>query len=118
MTVNKREQEKLRKRLEERRAEIESDVSYMAAEMRYLGVDQDDENGSLGNHIGDDGSYVTEAERIVTVSEDLQQILNQVTAALVRWNNGNYGACQRCGNPLGGERLAAFPDVASCLEWQ
>ena len=116
--MNKREQEKLRKRLEERRAEIESDVSYMAAEMRYLGVDQDDENGSLGNHIGDDGSYVTEAERIVTVSEDLQQILNQVNAALERMNNGNYGECQRCGNRIGAERLEAFPYVAYCIECQ
>ena len=55
-----------------RKAEIEDDVSYMANEMRSIGVDQDDENGSLGNHIADDGSNVTEAERIVTVTEDLQ----------------------------------------------
>ena len=46
--MNKRQQETLRKRLEERRAEIESDMSYMAAEMRSIGVDQDEENGSSG----------------------------------------------------------------------
>lgn len=116
--MNTREQAKLRKRLEERRAEIEGDVSYMAAEMRNLGVDQDDENGSLGNHIGDDGSYVTEAERIVTVSEDLQQILIQVNSALQRMDEGSYGACLRCGNPIGEERLEAFPYVAHCIDCQ
>ena len=116
--MNKVQQEVLRKRLEERRAEIENDVSFMASEMRYLGVDQDDENGSLGNHISDDGSYVQEAERIATVSEDFHQILNQVNAALERMDNGNYGECQRCGKPIGAERLEAFPYVAHCIDCQ
>jgi DnaK suppressor protein len=118
MTMNKRQQEKLRKRLEERRAEIESDMSFMAAEMRSIGVDQDQENGSLGNHIADDGSNVAEAERIVTVSEDFQQILAQVNGALERMSEGNYGVCQRCGKPIGEERLEAFPYVAYCIECQ
>jgi DnaK suppressor protein len=116
--MNKQQQETLRQRLEERRAEIESDMSYMAAEMRSIGVDQDEENGSLGNHIADDGSNVAEAERIVTVSEDMQQILAQVTGALERMNEGTYGTCQRCGKPIGEERLEAFPYVAYCIECQ
>ena len=116
--MNKKQQDSLRKRLEERRAEIESDMSYMAAEMRSIGVDQDEENGSLGNHIADDGSNVAEAERIVTVSEDLQQILAQVNAALERVSDGTYGTCQRCERPIGEERLEAFPYVAYCIECQ
>ena len=116
--MNKKQRDSLRKRLEERRAEIESDMSYMAAEMRSIGVDQDEENGSLGNHIADDGSNVAEAERIVTVSEDLQQILAQVNAALERMSDGTYGTCQRCERPIGEERLEAFPYVAYCIECQ
>jgi DnaK suppressor protein len=116
--MNKRQRETLRKRLEERRAQIEGDMSYMAAEMRSIGIDQDQENGSLGNHIADDGSNVAEAERIVTVSEDLQQILVQVNAALERMSEGTYGTCQRCGKPIGEERLKAFPYVAYCIECQ
>ena len=116
--MNKRQQETLRKRLEERRAEIEGDMSYMASEMRSIGVDQDEENGSLGNHIADDGSNVAEAERIVTVSEDLQHILVQVNSALERMAEGNYGVCQRCGKPIGEERLEAFPYVSYCIECQ
>ena len=116
--MNRKQQDTLRKRFEERRAEIESDMSYMAAEMRSIGVDQDEENGSLGNHIADDGSNVAEAERIVTVSEDLQQILAQVNAALERMSEGTYGSCQRCGNPVGEERPERFPSVAECMECQ
>ena len=114
--MNKRQEKTLRKRLEERRAEIESDMSYMAAEMRSIGVDQDEENGSLGNHIADDGSNVAEAERIVTVTEDLQQILVQVNAALERMNEGTYGTCQRCGNrsaKSGSKRSPMLPTASS-----
>jgi DnaK suppressor protein len=116
--MNDQKREKLRRILETRKTEIEGDVSYMADEIRAIGVEQDDENGSLGNHIAEDGSSVTEAERIVTVSEDLQQILYQVNSALERMNEGTYGFCQRCGKPVGAARLEAFPYVAYCIDCQ
>ncbi|MBA2596883.1 MAG: TraR/DksA C4-type zinc finger protein [Chloroflexota bacterium] len=116
--MNAKTQEKLRKQLEARKSEIESDVSYMANEMRSIGREQDDENGSLGNHIADDGSNVAEAERIVIVTEDFQQILAQVNSALERMNEGTYGTCQRCGKVIGHARLDAFPYVAHCIDCQ
>jgi DnaK suppressor protein len=116
--MDEKEQRKLRRALEARKVEIEGDVNYMAGEMQALGVDQDMENGSLGNHIADDGSNVSEAERIVIVSEDLRYILQQVNAALERMDEGTYGVCQRCGKPIAAERLEAFPYVAYCIECQ
>ena len=90
----------------------------MADEIRAIGIDQDDENGSLGNHIADDGSNVTEAERLVTISEDFQQLLGQINEALERMDEGAYGTCLRCGKPIGEARLEAFPYVAYCIECQ
>jgi RNA polymerase-binding protein DksA len=116
--MNEKKLGKLRERLEQRKSQIENDVSFMANEMREIGVDQDDENGSLGNHIADDGANVSEAERIVTVTEDFQFILAQVNAALERMNEGTYGVCQRCGRPIAVQRLEAFPYVAYCIECQ
>ena len=114
--MDRRQLDKLRTRLEERKSEIEDDVSYMAEEMRAIGVEQDDESGGLGNHIAEDGASVAEAERIVTVTGDLQDILAQVNGALARMNEGTYGACQSCGKPIGEERLVAFPYVAYCIQ--
>ena len=116
--MNAKKQVKLRKQLEERKADIESNVAYMADEIRSIGIDQDDENGSLGNHIADDGSNVTEAERLVTISEDFQDLVGQIDAALERMEDGTYGTCLRCGKPIGEERLEAFPYVAYCIECQ
>ena len=116
--MNAKKQEKLQKQLVARKAEIESNVAYMANEIRSIGVDQDDENGSLGNHIADDGSNVTEAERLVTISEDFQDLVGQIDAALVRMEEGTYGTCLRCGKPIAEARLEAFPYVAYCIECQ
>ena len=116
--MNSQRQRTLRERLEARKAEIERDVSYMADEIRAIGIDQDDENGSLGNHIADDGSNVSEAERLVVISEDFQEILGQINAALERMEEGTYGICLRCGKPIAAERLKAFPYVAYCIECQ
>jgi DnaK suppressor protein len=116
--MDSRRKSTLRARLEARKAEIEQDVSYMANEMRSIGVEQDDENGSIGNHFAEDGASVAEAERIVTVTEDLQDILAQVNGALARMNEGHYGICQRCGRPIAEPRLEAFPYVAFCIECQ
>jgi len=109
--MNDRTLKNLRQDLEHRKAEIEGDVSYMAGEFRAIGVDQDDENGGLGNHMADDGANVAEAERIETVSEDLQQILKLVNNALQRMDDGTYGLCERCGKPIPVERLEAVPYV-------
>jgi DnaK suppressor protein len=116
--MNERKLEKLRKSLEQTRAKIEGDVSYMANEIRAIGVEQDDESGGLGNHIAEDGASVAEAERIVTVSEDLQNILQQVNAALERMDEGTFGTCQRCGKSVAMARLEAFPYVAYCINCQ
>jgi DnaK suppressor protein len=116
--MDDRTREILKERLKERKTEIENDVSFMSNEMRSIGIDQDDENGSVGNHIADDGSNVTEAERIVTVTEDLQYILAQVNAALERMDEGSYGVCMSCGRQINEERLEAFPYVAYCIECQ
>lgn len=108
----------LRAALLERRDEIQGDLDRMGAELRSIGVEQEIERGGLGNHMAEDGSNVMEAERLTTVSGDLQDILTQVNAALQRMDEGTYGICQRCGKAINPERLEAFPYVAYCIDCQ
>ena len=108
----------LRGALEGRRAELQAEIDQMDAELRSIGADQEDEKGSLGNHLAEDGSNVMEAERLTTISADLRDILAQVNGALERMDNGAYGTCQRCGKPINPERLEAFPYVAFCIDCQ
>ncbi|HEY7034119.1 MAG TPA: TraR/DksA C4-type zinc finger protein [Thermomicrobiales bacterium] len=101
-----------------RREEVLADLERLGQEMLWLGTDQEDERGSLGNHLADDGSNVMEQERISTMTEDLRDVLRQIDGALHRLDNGRYGTCQRCGKPINEDRLEAFPYVEFCIECQ
>jgi DnaK suppressor protein len=108
----------LRTALLERRDTIQGELDRLDEELRALGADQETERGGLGNHLAEDGSNVTEQERILAVSADLRDIMVQVDEALERMDAGTYGICRRCGKPINPERLEAFPYVAYCIECQ
>jgi DnaK suppressor protein len=116
--MEKTKLKKIKVALEERRGVLLSDLQRLDQEMQWLGDDQGNERGGLGNHLGDDGSSVMEQERISTVSADLHEVLQQVNAALERMDQGTYGVCQRCGKPINPERLEAFPYVTYCIDCQ
>ncbi|CAA9541045.1 MAG: hypothetical protein AVDCRST_MAG19-1504 [uncultured Thermomicrobiales bacterium] len=108
----------LRRALEQRQTEIQAEVDRMGDEIRSIGQDQGDEKGSLGNHFAEDGTNVTEAERLSTIGDDLREVLAQIEGAIGRLDDGTYGACQRCGKPINPERLEAFPYVAYDIDCQ
>ena len=39
----------------------------------------------------------------------------RITAALKRIEEGSYGTCTSCGEPVGDKRLEAVPDAALCI---
>ncbi|HJO75334.1 MAG TPA: TraR/DksA C4-type zinc finger protein [Rhodospirillales bacterium] len=42
--------------------------------------------------------------------------IGQIKAALERINNGVYGTCSTCGEPVGEARLDAVPHAAQCMD--
>ncbi len=116
--MDKQQETKIRTALIERREHVQGELDRLQEEIRALGVDQEIERGGLGNHMADDGSNVSEQERILTLSNDLQDMLHQANDALERLDRGTYGDCERCGKPINPERLEAFPWVRYCIECQ
>ena len=108
----------LRSALLARQEQVQAELDRLDSEMRALGADQNTVRGSLGNHIAEDGSNVTEQSRILAVTGDMRDILAQVSDALARMDHGTYGLCQRCGKPINPERLEAFPYVAYDIDCQ
>jgi RNA polymerase-binding transcription factor DksA len=49
--------------------------------------------------------------------DEMDQALNElrsVEQALMRMDQGGYGACGRCGKPIGDERLELLPETVLC----
>lgn len=56
-----------------------------------------------------------EARPSVGADPDLSRLLNEVDAALARFEKGTYGLCDVCHGPIESERLMADPLVRLCL---
>jgi sigma-B regulation protein RsbU (phosphoserine phosphatase) len=56
-----------------------------------------------------------DAEFDKLLTADVTRLLSEVDAALVRFNNGTYGLCEECHDPIEPERLVADPLIRLCL---
>ncbi|HEX3176773.1 MAG TPA: TraR/DksA C4-type zinc finger protein [Methylomirabilota bacterium] len=72
--------------------------------------------------IGRDEGDVAQASERQDLSfmtrERLAERVNQLSAALRRLHEGDYGRCERCGRPIESARLAALPEATTCRACQ
>jgi RNA polymerase-binding transcription factor len=116
--MNEKTRESLHQALLDRKQELTAGLARMEHELFMLNSDQESEHGGVGNHLADESSSLEEHERISTLSEDFNQQLQQISAALARMEDGTYGICNRCGKPIKVDRLRASPFAAYCIECQ
>ena len=51
----------------------------------------------------------------ITLQRSMTQTVEEVDAALQRLNDGTYGRCERCGEPINVQRLRAIPWARTCI---
>ncbi|MGK5684569.1 TraR/DksA family transcriptional regulator [Actinoplanes sp. URMC 104] len=107
------ETEKIRVALVERRDELQAEYDQSLTEITEL------QRGRLDDSAGDDqadtGTKTFEREQEITLANNLLERITQVERAIDRLGEGNYGWCERCGNAIPVERLAAFPSATLCV---
>jgi DnaK suppressor protein len=74
--------------------------------------------GGFDNHLADTASATYERELDAGFEEGAQHTLLEVDAALVRIDDGSYGVCEVCGEPIGAQRLTAIPWARRCIDDQ
>ena len=65
-------------------------------------------------HLADVASGMVDAE--VEVLHTERGILEQITDAIARLDNGTYGVCDNCGTAISEERLKALPYTPFCVQ--
>jgi DnaK suppressor protein len=113
--VTPAEAEEFRTVLEAERDRISSALAVMREDgQRTMG----DEVGVPGGVGADTASFTFERELGSGLEEGAQQTLVQIERALARIDDGTYGICERCGKPIGHERLLARPAATLCIDDQ
>ena len=74
------------------------------------------EQSTASNHIADDATELFLQEEEMTIDMNLRAMLEEIDRALQRMDQGTYGKCERCGNPIPLRRLEARPFSILCLE--
>ncbi|NPV26628.1 MAG: conjugal transfer protein TraR [Firmicutes bacterium] len=74
-----------------------------------------DELSSYDNHPADLGSEMFERGKDLALRENAKIQLMKVDEALKRLEEGRYGICEHCGQPIPSERLEAVPTASLCL---
>ncbi|MGH2700959.1 MAG: TraR/DksA family transcriptional regulator [Actinomycetota bacterium] len=70
----------------------------------------------LDDDFADAGSATFERERDLSIQNNIRDLIDQTTRAIQRIDDGNYGTCERCGNPIEAARLKALPHALLCMD--
>ncbi|HEY8201278.1 MAG TPA: TraR/DksA C4-type zinc finger protein [Actinomycetota bacterium] len=63
----------------------------------------------------DAGSFTAEREKDLSIAQNVRDLLDKMTKALHKIDDGTYGICESCGEPIEAARLKALPHVLLCL---
>jgi RNA polymerase-binding protein DksA len=105
-------------KLAELRAELEQQRENLRKEIVDQGGDADSDDAAIDVERGfaDSAHSTAERARLLSVMKALRSNLRWVDRALTKMELGTYGTCERCGNPVGIERLEALPWAILCID--
>lgn len=90
------------------RAQALEELAHLRESMRSE-VDTDPEEGD---------TEIFEREKTAALISVLERKVKDIDAALRSMETGQYGICERCGNPIEPGRLEVKPDATLCLGCQ
>lgn len=95
----------VKKQLEERRGFLSAKVEEIEGDLREPANPDFAEQATEG-----------EADEVLEGLENAGLLeISQINAALSRIEEGTYGDCATCGEPVGEKRLEAIPHAAQCI---
>jgi RNA polymerase-binding protein DksA len=74
-----------------------------------------DAGDGAGQDQADLGATSFERDHELTVVNNSREMLAQTERALARIEDGTYGVCESCGEPIGKMRVMAFPRATLCM---
>jgi RNA polymerase-binding transcription factor len=87
-------------------------------EDQTFAASQSDMSGDVGidDESADAGTATFEREKELSIEQNVRDLIQKIDRALKRIDDGTYGICERCGNPIEKARLKALPYVDLCIK--
>ena len=97
-----------KKRLLDKQRQLTEEVGRTA----LYGKDQEDDSIK---DLGDQANTAYTREFFFELGNGDRRLLRDVVSALQRIEDGSYGSCERCGEPIAEARLTAIPWTRVCI---
>jgi DnaK suppressor protein len=107
--------ERFRSLLLEERTRVERALGHLQEENPGT-IEDEAEDETFDNHLGDAASVTFDRELGYSLESNSGHVLAAIDEALRRIEEGSFGTCVRCGNPIAEERLEAMPYATKCIE--
>ncbi|MCX6357896.1 MAG: TraR/DksA C4-type zinc finger protein [Candidatus Aureabacteria bacterium] len=108
--------DKLRQKLVSLREKTLGEIRSL--EQGSLSTSPKEQSGDLSGysiHLADAASDTYDREFNLNLVSREQSTLNDIDSALAKIENGEYGSCEQCDQPIGESRLNAVPYARFCL---
>lgn len=96
-----------RAQLEEERARLRGQLEQMG----HFGTGMSFDEG-----FADSGQVTAERGEVEALANSLVETLTEIEDALKKFDDGTYGVCENCGNPIPEVRLEAKPAARLCID--
>jgi DnaK suppressor protein len=101
------------------RQQLQSDIAGLLADIgeaeSAIAERLGDAVGDAGDDTADAGAKTYEREHELALTENARELLTASERALARMDDGTFGVCESCGQPIGKARLQAFPRAKLCV---
>ncbi|MGH3326691.1 MAG: TraR/DksA C4-type zinc finger protein [Streptomycetales bacterium] len=119
LAVRPEEEPWTRTELREVRGGLETEIARLRTEISEAELEfaelLRDSGDSAGDDQADAGNKTFEREHEMSLAKNSRDMLLQTERALDRIEDGTYGVCESCGNPIGKARLQAFSRATLCV---
>jgi len=105
--------EELRSRLESERKHLQEELDQLMATAQPS--DERREGSPFGKR-EEEATETSELEKRLALERRTRDLLAAVEHALQKFEQGTYGLCDKCGQPIAPERLEALPQASLCVE--
>ncbi|MDP1807679.1 MAG: TraR/DksA C4-type zinc finger protein [Acidimicrobiales bacterium] len=101
--------------LSDLRASLEQERSDLRARLAEMGLLSGGEL-SFDQNFADSSQVTAERGEVEALAGNLRESLSDVEDAIVKLDNGTFGVCEGCGQPIAPDRLEAKPAAKLCMD--
>jgi len=96
------------------RDQLQEEKGRLVGQLRQMGHGTDG-NLDFDDGFADSGQVTAERGEVDAVAGSLLETLQDIEDALRKFDDGTYGSCESCGNPIAEARLEAMPAARLCI---